>query len=37
MKARGFSLYMGTEKISKDDARMLFADRSNLYFRYKPE
>ena len=35
MKARGFSLYMGTEKISKDDARMLFADRSNLYFRYK--
>ena len=35
MKARGFSLYMGTEKISKDDARMLFADHSNLYFRYK--
>lgn len=35
MTTRGTSLYVGTEKISVDDARMLFAEHPNLYFRYK--
>lgn len=35
MKTRGTTLYVGTEKISVDDSRMLFAEHPNLYFRYK--
>ena len=35
MYARGYRLYMGTEKLDKEGLSMAFADTPDLYFKYK--
>ena len=35
MYAKGYSLYLGTEKLDKEGAKMAFAEKPNLYFNYK--
>lgn len=35
LKARGMSLYMGTDKLDDDAVKNLFYDNSEMYFRYK--
>lgn len=35
MYAKGYKLYLGTEKLDKDGARVAFADKADLFFQYQ--
>lgn len=35
MYAKGYKLYLGTEKLDKDGVRAAFADKADLFFQYK--
>lgn len=35
MYAKGYSLYLGTDKLDKEGAQMVFADTPEFYFQYK--